>query len=160
MKTRKEYRCMKCEGENASMHGVECPTRKPQPTKQSVDGASALPWFVQPYQADHGASLAIVSGSFVVALIAPLNADDEPNMDDAKRDPHDVPNAAFIARAVNAYERHAKALARIMSINGSTGGSASLVKEFKAIAGQALDSYDVEAIAKASASDAGTTEGK
>lgn len=58
-------------------------------------------------------------------------------------------DAAFIVRAVNAYERHTKALARIMSINGSSGGSVSLVKEFKAIAEQALDSYDVQAVAQA-----------
>lgn len=124
MKTRKAYRCMKCEGEKTWRHGIECPNRKPQ---------HAPPPFAVLEKKD---MVLVVSRGpgFIHEVVAVCNR---------------VDNARYIVLAVNSYERHAKALARIMSINGSTGGSASLVKEFKAIAEQALDSYDVEASAKA-----------
>lgn len=57
------------------------------------------PWELQPLQADHGASLCIASGAFVIAVIPPTNADDEPDMDTAKRDPHDEANGRLLAAA-------------------------------------------------------------
>lgn len=47
-------------------------------------------------------------------------------------------NAEFIIRAVNAHDALILALQRIVKINGSTGGSDALIREFKAIASDAL----------------------
>lgn len=56
------------------------------------------PFAVEPYQADHGASIAIVDKDHnVIALIPPLNQEDEPDIHDAKRDPHDQANASLLA---------------------------------------------------------------
>ena len=60
------------------------------------------PWTVEPLQWDHGASLAIIAAAQDVAIIctiAPLNEDDEPNMSNAVRGPHDEANARLIAAA-------------------------------------------------------------
>jgi len=55
---------------------------------------------VQPYQADHGASIAIVHAKRgIVALIPPLNEADDPDMYTAKREPWDAAYAQLFATA-------------------------------------------------------------
>lgn len=57
-------------------------------------------WQVMPWQHDHGGSLAICdANSRVIALIPPLNEDDDPDWDTARRDKHDLANAALFAAA-------------------------------------------------------------
>lgn len=57
------------------------------------------PWWVEPLQWDHGASIAIVANGQIIATISPENEDEEPNMHTAKRGPHDEANARVIAAA-------------------------------------------------------------
>ena len=57
------------------------------------------PWTVEPLQWDHGASIAIVADRAIICTIAPLNEDDEPDMYNAVRGPHDEANARLIATA-------------------------------------------------------------
>ena len=70
------------------------------------------PWRVEYLQWDHGASLAIVvspeqvmkmgkEDSPIIAIIQPLNGDEEPNMHTARRGPHDEANANLLASAPN-----------------------------------------------------------
>ncbi len=56
------------------------------------------PWHLEPLQADHGASFAICGpGDYgILATIAPINADDEPDIHTAKREPYDEANACLI----------------------------------------------------------------
>jgi len=62
------------------------------------------PWYVEPLQWDHGASIAIVANGQIVATISPENEDEEPNMHTAKRGPHDQGNAHLIANAPALFE--------------------------------------------------------
>ena len=67
-------------------------------------GHSKGPWVVQPYQPDHGASLAIVcpDDGFVVAIIpyAPeAQTVDDPDYDTVVRHPADEANARLLAAA-------------------------------------------------------------
>ena len=55
------------------------------------------PWYVEPWQWEHGASIAIVAYGQIIATISPKNEDEEPNMHTAKRGPHDEANARLIA---------------------------------------------------------------
>jgi hypothetical protein len=58
------------------------------------------PWTVEPLQWDHGASIAIVADNgAIICTIAPRNEDDEPDMSNAVRGPHDEANARLIATA-------------------------------------------------------------
>jgi hypothetical protein len=57
------------------------------------------PWSVEPLQWDHGASIAIVAKGQIICTIAPENEEDDPDMDTAKRGPHDEANAGLIAAA-------------------------------------------------------------
>ena len=58
------------------------------------------PWTVEPLQWDHGASIAIVADNgAIICTIAPRNEDDEPDMYNAVRGPHDEANARLIATA-------------------------------------------------------------
>lgn len=68
------------------------------------------PWHVEPLQSDHGGSLAICGPAHcpenpdyeelgIIAIIWPMNADDEPNYDTAVRHPSDVANANLLAAA-------------------------------------------------------------
>jgi len=57
------------------------------------------PWRIEPLQWDHGASIAIVANSQIIATISPENEDEEPDMYTAKRGPHDEANACLIAAA-------------------------------------------------------------
>jgi hypothetical protein len=58
------------------------------------------PWTVEPLQWDHGTSIAIVADNgAIICTIAPRNEDDEPDMSNAVRGPHDEANALLIAAA-------------------------------------------------------------
>ena len=64
---------------------------------------SPEPWHVEPLVADHGASIAICNRQQgILAVIPPLNEDDEPDERTAQRDPCDQANARRIVAAVNA----------------------------------------------------------
>ncbi len=56
-------------------------------------------WHVQPLQRDHGASIAIVGGDGIIAVIPPMNEDEDPDEDTAERSRYDEANARLIARA-------------------------------------------------------------
>ena len=61
------------------------------------------PWHTEPFQADDGGSIAICNTQHgVLAVIPPLNEDDEPDEATAQRDPCDEANARRICAAVNA----------------------------------------------------------
>jgi hypothetical protein len=58
------------------------------------------PWHIEPLQADQGGSIAICNRQQgILAVIPPLNDDDEPDEATAQRDPHDQANARLIAAA-------------------------------------------------------------
>lgn len=59
------------------------------------------PWHLEPLQSDQGASIAICGPDDygVLATIQPLNADDEPDIHTAVREPYDDANARLIAAA-------------------------------------------------------------
>ncbi len=64
---------------------------------------SPEPWHIEPLVADHGASIAICNRhEGILAVIPPLNEDDEPDEATAQRDPHDAANARRMVAAVNA----------------------------------------------------------
>src|SRR5262245_3648148 len=66
---------------------------------------SPEPWHFEPLQADKGGSIAICNRQQgMLAVIPPLNEDDEPDEATAKRDPCDEANARRIVAAVNACE--------------------------------------------------------
>jgi hypothetical protein len=70
---------------------------------QPTTSHSPEPWHVEPLQADHGGSIAICNRQQgILAVIPPLNEDDEPDEAAAQRDPCDEANARLIVAAVNA----------------------------------------------------------
>jgi hypothetical protein len=73
-------------------------------TKQAA-AHSPEPWHIEPLQADNGGSVAICNKQQgILAVIPPLNEDDEPDAATAQRDPCDEANARRIVAAVNACE--------------------------------------------------------
>jgi hypothetical protein len=63
---------------------------------------SPEPWHVEPLQADHGGSIAICNREQgILAVIPPLNEDDEPDESTTLRHPCDEANARRICAAVN-----------------------------------------------------------
>lgn len=74
------------------------PPKNKKVRKKSSPKVSPGPYTVQPLAGDHGASLAIVDKeSNVLAIIPPLNEDEEPDESTAKRGPHDEANAKLFA---------------------------------------------------------------
>lgn len=67
------------------------------------------PYTAEPLQWDHGASIAICcrddknSGAYIIAVIEPENAEDEPDFETAKRGPCDVANSMLLAASYSMY---------------------------------------------------------
>lgn len=67
------------------------------------------PWNVQPWQWNHGASLAIVApnNGYIVAVVPfdeDIQVEDEPDYDTVRRHPDEIPNANMLAAAPAMYE--------------------------------------------------------
>lgn len=71
---------------------------------------SPAPWAIEPLEWNEGGSICITGGAEIIAVIPPMNEDDNPYWQTAQRHPHDLHNAALLAAAPQLFQALTQAL--------------------------------------------------